>query len=234
MKFRYDLGGGQSTVRSVMVHTGGTNALKVGAAVKVGGAYAVVAAASSLADVKGVLQAGDPATPDSSLSTPIDLRAKVLINPLAVFLAEYDQTSTLTATSSSGATVTIANLVAVAGDWVYVVSGTGIGQLIYVATGGTGSFTASVAPSPALDGTSTVIHVLGQDTEGIGLTADGTKLATTAAAPTGAGRVVGNFISAPSLSEIELDPVLHGGITVPNAHLLSEIIFTDHAYNVSA
>ena len=123
---------------------------------------------------------------------------------------------------------------AVAGDWVYVVSGTGIGQLIYVATGGTGSFVAAAAPSPALDGTSTIIHILGQDTEGIGLTATGDELATTAAAPTGAGRVVGNFISAPSLPEVELDPVLHSGITVPHAHLFSEIIFTDHAYNVSA
>lgn len=233
MKFRYDLGGGQSSVRNIMVHTGGTNALKVGAAVQVSGVAAVVAAGSSLADILGVLEDGVPATPDSAPGT-VNLRAKCLVNPLAVYMAEYDQGAALTASSSSGTTVTVSGLVAVAGMWIYVVAGTGIGQLIYVATGGSGSFTAGVAPSPALDNTSTVIKVLQQHSEIGALSADGTKLTTAAAAPTGAVRTVGNFIWAPSMSETELDPVLHNGITVPSAKLFSAILFTDHAYNVGA
>ena len=235
MKFRYDLGGGQTTVQNIMVHTGGSNALKVGAAVGIASAapWATVIAGNTLADVVGVLQDGVPATPDSANGT-VNLRAKAIVNPLAVFLAEYGQTTVLTATSSSGTTVTVPSLVTVVGQWIYVTAGTGVGQLILVATGGTGSFTASVAPSPALDNTSKLIVIQQVGSEINGLTADGTQLLTTAAAPSGVMRTIQNFIVAPSMGEVALDPVLHNGITVPSAKLFAEVLFLDHAYCIGA
>lgn len=243
MKYLYDISGAQSNVAKVNVRHGGTTLL-AGAAIMQGvtsgtNNVAGIVASGALADVIGVLEATVlSSVTDFSMSTPVTLRQKALVGPLSVFLAEYDQASLVTATSaSSGTTINVTSIEDIAGGWIYVVGGTGKGQLLYVVSAAANTLTVKTAPAVALDTTSTLIKVEPTYRELISLNATADKLASQAAAGTGKARVLANYFRANGYPLQELTPEVHNGLTgldALSAHFYSAIIFLDHAFNISA
>jgi hypothetical protein len=244
MKFLYDLAGGQNDVQKVPVYQGGATPLKVGAAVMRGvtantNQAAAIVAAGALADIIGVLMAASSATDFSEAGTANNL-TKCLVNPFAVFLAEYSQVSgdLVTATSaSSSTTLNCTSIENIAGGWVYVALGTDIGDLRYIVSGSSNVLTAKSAPATAWDTTTKFVKILPQFHELVAIMSDGTGLKSTAAAGTGAARVLANYMKYDGQDLVQLDATLHDATTGLNslhAHFFAAIVFLDHALNVSA
>ena len=86
---------------------------------------------------------------------------RVLVNPYAVYLAEYDQSTVITATNFATKTIT-ATSEAQAGDWVLNVhaSSAAKGELLYIAsTSTTASVTALSTPTVTPGTTDTWVHI---------------------------------------------------------------------------
>lgn len=247
MKFLYDLAGGQSDTQKINVFNNGTTPVKVGAAVMKGVTAATnnvmaIVATGTLADIIGVLEAASSATDASMTATPVNNFVKACVNPFAVYLAEYSQASAdlVTATSASSTTaINCTSIEAMAGGWLYTVVGTGLGQLNYIVSqaGGANTLTAKSAPTVAYDTTTKFLKVLPKLWETIALSGDATKLASAAAAGSGAGRVIENYMRYDGRPLVALDPTLHDalvGLNSLNAHFYSAIVFLDHAFNIGA
>lgn len=247
MKFLYDISGGQNDVQPVNVFNNGTTPVKAGAAVMKGVTAATnnvqaIVATGALADILGVLEAPSSATDSSMTATPVNNFTKCCINPLAVYLAEYSQTTTNTVAATSASSGTTINLTSAennSGGWLYISAGTDIGNLLYVVSqaGGAGTMTVRTAPAVALDATSYMVKVSPKLFETIGLDATAVFLKSTAAAGSGAARVLENFIRYNGQDLVPLDPTKHDaltGLNSLNVHLYSAIMFLDHFLNVSA
>lgn len=242
MKFLYDIAGADANVQKIPVRQGGTTPLNAGVAVMRGvtantNQGAAIVAAGALADIIGVLEAASSATDYAAAGTALNL-TKALVNPMAVYLAEYDQTSVVTATSgSSGTTINCTSIENISQGWIYGVGGTGPGELMYVVSGSSNTLTVKTAPVVAQDSTSTFIKILPKFHELIALNTTADKLASQAAAGSGAARNLGNFFRYNGQDLVELDPTKHDAITGLNSlsvHFYSAIMFLDHALNVSA
>jgi len=98
-------------------------------------------------------------------STPEDGAAHVLRQvipflPGCEVAAEYDQDTVLSVASYSAPTISITSIADnLDGSWVYVVSGTGIGQLGYCSASALGTLTLKSAFTTALDNTSKVVVI---------------------------------------------------------------------------
>lgn len=131
--------------------------------------------------------------------------------PGCLVAAEYDQTDTMAVASYAAPTVTITNLEDdIDGSWLYVVSGAGIGQLIFLNDSASGSAGAISNPTTALDNTSTCIKILRIGHGLLKMNATATKLGTDAAAGTWTARVIRNQMKyAGQEGWIDLDPAKH-------------------------
>lgn len=239
MKFAYDLHGFQEIVRDYPVF--GNAADIVEGAIVMRGAtpgtnqpFAIVAS-GACADVIGLLKElhDYSVDGDSNVGGTTLVNRKILINPFAVFQAEYDQTDTMAVVSSSGTTVTITSIEDnIDGGWVYAVAGTGKGQLQFI-TAADGS-TITTKTASGWDSTTTLIKILPLWHQLGKLNTAGDKLGTDAAVGSAVITNLDNWIQADTIPFTKLDPTLHSGLTgldTRNVKFYSDIIFRDHALN---
>lgn len=240
MKFVYDLQGNSEIVRDLPVFGNGA-AINVGAVVMRGATpgtntpFAILGA-PTYPDVLGVMEephAAVSAGTDSSVDGVYLTRRKIIINPLAVFRAEYDQSTLLTVASTSGTTVTITSLEDdIDGGWLYAVSGTGLGQLQFIATSASGSCTTKTATG--WDSTTRVIKIHPIFHQLVDLTTTGDKVKSAAGAGTGSLSVVDVLIEADSIPIQVLNPTVHSGLTGLNSlnvKFYADVVFRNHAFN---
>lgn len=241
MKFLYDIAGAQANIQKVPVYQAGATALKAGVALIRGTTAgtdqgAAILATGALADIIGVLEQATSVT-DYAIGTANNM-AKVCVNPMAVYMAEYDQASVVTATSaSSGTTINCTSIENIAEGWIYTVGGTGPGELLLVTAGGSNTLTVNTAPAVAFDNTTTFIKVLPKFHELIAVNSTGDKLASQAAAGSGKARVLENFFKYTGQALVALDPTKHDAIKGLNSlsvKFYSAIMFLDHALNIGA
>jgi len=166
---------------------------------------------------------------------------KAIINPFAVYLAEYSQAAAddiaFTAAWNS-TTLTLTSLEDnIDGGWMYVSSQSQnaavIGQLRYLTASAAGSATTDSAPQTDTDTNDTLIKVLPVNHRLTSLTADATKLASQAAAGSGVAlTILENYIGG---SEQALEPLraqLHkGNKYASTSKFFADVLLSDHIYN---
>lgn len=161
---------------------------------------------------------------------------KAIINPFAVYLAEYDQADTMTAASSSTTTFTVTSLEDnIDGGWIFLVTGSpsgNIGSLRFLTASASGSATMDSA-LPSTDTGSTAIKILPVHHQLVDPNAASTGLTTTAAANSNAeATIIENWITSDSHPFERLRRPSHAALdSLSNAKFFAELNFTDHVYN---
>jgi hypothetical protein len=234
MKFHYDIAGCQQIYEDIPVYGNGAAMLEGAAVVK--GATAgtnqgfAILAPTGLAGVLGILgevHALVTAGLDSKQDGTAYTFRKVLINPFAVILAEWD-TGAIAIASVVTVTPTITSLENdIDGGWLLGSDG----QLQYITTSASGSCTTKTATgwtsAITVQKITPLFHATGT------LNSTSTKLNQAAAAGTGKIRVKQNYIKANGLPFQKLDPTKHSGLILTRPVAYSDIIFTDHAYGIN-
>lgn len=141
--------------------------------------------------------------------------------------AEVDLTSYMDVASYSAPTVTITSLEDnIDSAYLYAVAGTGIGQIEFVVTSGSGSCTVKTAFTTALDNTTKMVKIPRLFHTVQTMTATMDKFGTVAAAGTTKIFVLATWISRNGLLE-RLDPTKHAGLTGLNASALNTKFYVD-------
>lgn len=230
MIFAYDLTGAEPIVRDVPYYGNGT-AISNGAVMMRGATpgtnqgFAIIGA-TGLAGVIGVtnelktvVSAGADSKQDGTAYTYI----KIIINPWAVYRAQYD-TGAIAVASTSTTTVTVTSLEDdIDGGWLFGSDG----QLQYLTAAAAGSCTTKSTSgwtsATTLQKILPMFHLLG--TTGT----DGTKLNHAAAVGSGLITVMENYVQARGIPLQRLDPTKHSGLTLTSGKLFSDIHFRDMA-----
>jgi hypothetical protein len=161
---------------------------------------------------------------------------KAIINPFAIYLAEYDQTDAITAASSSTTTLTVTSLEDdIDGAWIYIVTGSPAanrGSLRFLTASASGSCTMNSA-LPATDTGSTLIKILPVNHRLVDPNAESTGITSAAAAASNAEcTILENWIRSDSHPFERLRRTKHQGLNdLSNAKFFAECHFTDHVYN---
>lgn len=234
MKFHYDLSGAQQIYMDIPMYGNAANILE-GALVARGATpgtnqgFAILAP-TGLAAVLGL--AGEKTTnsvagADSKQDGTAYTKNKVLINPFAVLLAQWD-TGAIAVASTSTTTVTITSLEDdIDGGWLLGSDG----QLQYLVAAAAGSCTTKTATSWTSAITVQKITPIFHATTT--LSTDATKLNQAAAAGTGKARIIQNYIKANGVPFQPLDPTKHSGLTLTSPFAFSDVVFTDHAFGIN-
>lgn len=246
--------GGTTINQGAVLIAGTTDGTNLGMAIVGAAPYTNVVGVTPSRVPTALSTINTPAYVDSSQVTPVDTQQELIVNPDAAFFAEYDQTSTLTGTSS-GTTLTITSLAGtLAGGWIYVVAGstgsgtnpagTNCGLLLAIKASTSGSCTLYTAPAVALDGTETLIKIQPRFTQLVNLNTTADKIASVAAAATGKISILENYFRAPGYPDQKLLPTKHTGLVLPNVNTVlnpplispvfySEITFQSWAFGPS-
>lgn len=144
-----------------------------------------------------------------------------LIDAYALCRLRYDLDDTMAVASASTTTITITSLENnIDTGFLYVVGGTGVGQIEFIATSASGSCVLPTAFATQVDSTSTVIKILPLYHDvlkwDIATATDFTKIGTDAAVGTGRALILDRRIVRNGLDE-HLDPHIHGGLTGLNS-----------------
>jgi hypothetical protein len=226
MIFAYDLTGAEPIIRDVPYYGNGAAILN-GAAVMRGATpgtnqgFAIVAtgALASLIGVtnelKALVAAGADSKQDGTAYTPM----KVIINPWAVYRAQY-ATGAIAVASSSTTTVTITSLEDdIDGGWLFGSDG----QLQYLTASASGSCTSKTATgwtsAITVQKVLPMWHLLG--------TLGATAVNLDHAAAVGSGLIsnLDNYVQARGIPLQRLDPTKHSGLTLTSGKLFSDIHF---------
>jgi hypothetical protein len=245
MRFVYDLTGADPIVRDLPVYSA-TTAMIEGAAVMRGATpgtnqgFAIIAA-SACADILGVLAELDSNTSaggDSKQDGTAYTRKKIIINPWAVFRAQYDTADDMDVASVATTTVTVTSLEDdIDGGWLLgddaagaYGTGTTASRLTWIAAAAAGSCTTKDDYSAVWTANTDLIkvlplmHQLGK----VNTAAD--KIGTDAAVGSALIVVLENYIEAAGVPLQPLDPTKHSGLSLFNPKVYSDIRFRDHAY----
>lgn len=242
MKYLYTLDGSKEIIRDYPIYGAGVDVVEGavvirGATPGTNGGMAIVGT-GALTDVIGVLNELQDysASGEALIAGTSYVRRKVIINPFAVYRAEYDTADDADVASTSTTTVTITSLEDnIDGGWLLGDDGSGA-----YGTGTTGSLlqflTASASGSATTKTASgwtsanDVIKVLPLFHQLVKINTAADKLGTDAAAGSGRAVIIDNWISADGLPLQELDPTKHSGLTLFNPKVYSDIRFLDHAF----
>jgi hypothetical protein len=169
------------------------------------------------------------------------LYGKVIINPFAVYLAEYDQADAIAISSTSTTTLTVGSLADdIDGTFVYFVgTHTGVtGSLRHLEASAAGSATMDSALVTTGVASDTIIRTLPPLAGGYAgpltkLNTTATGLTTTAAVGTTVTlRVVDNYVQADNLPFCPLRKASHKGKNnLQKAKLFADIVLADHLFN---
>lgn len=158
----------------------------------------LIPASGAGADAVGILQGPVAAADVNTLvaGTAWLVKEVVPVAPMRIIRAAYDFGSAVaTGNTSSGTTVTITSLEDnIDTSYLYIYSGTAIGQLQYLATSSSGSAVTKTAFSPAVSSTDTFIKILRLFHKLHVLSTNVDKLGTTAAVGTWKICVMQNYI----------------------------------------
>ena len=206
-------GGGSDIQEGAVVMLGATAATNQGT---------LILADATAADAVGLLaklhdfSAVGDAAPDVGTSWP--LQEVIPFLPGCEVAAEYDQDTVLSVASATSTVITITSLADdMDGSWIYVVSGTGLGQLVFCTAGGSGTLTAKAAMTTTLDNTSKVIVISPQFYALHTPSSDRTKLISVLDPASATMAWVGlrnEYRAAGEEGWIELDPTKHSGINI--------------------
>lgn len=140
---------------------------------------------------------------------------KVIINPFAVYLAEYDQADAIAITSTSTTTLTVGSLQDdIDGSFVFFVgTHTGVtGSLRHIEASAAGSCTMDSALATTGVGSDTIVRTLRPLSKTTNLNAAGTGLSTTDAINSGVSlRVLENYVQADNIPFVPLRKATHKG-----------------------
>ena len=158
---------------------------------------------------------------------------KVIINPGAVYLAEYDQADAIAITSTAGTTLTVAALQDdIDGSFVYFVGATAgvTGSLRHLNTSAAGSAVMDSALTVNGTGADSIIRTLRPLSATTNLNAASTGLSTTAAINSGVSlRVLDNYVQADNIPFCQLRKATHKGKnSLQKAKLFAEIVSINH------
>ncbi len=199
---------------------------------------AYTAANTEAIDALGIMQEANSAP--TTLPDAGEEYSLAIVNPFAVYRAEYSQSTTMVVASTSTTTITVTNLEDdIDCGWVYMVAG-GTG-----ATGNTRALrflTAAAAGSATMDsalgttesgGDGTAIKILPVNHRLTALTTDSLKLLTAAAAGAGVSiHIVENFISPGGMGLTPLRYSTHKATTqASGTKFYADIVLLDHVYN---
>jgi len=151
----------------------------------------------------------------------LSARNAELLDAYALARVRFDTDDTMAVASASGTTITVTSLEDnIDTGFLYVVAGTGIGQIEFIATSAAGSCVLATAFATQVDSTSTLIKILPLYHQickwDIATATDFTKIGTDAAAGTGRCMILDRHIVRNGLDE-HLDPDRHGGLTGLNS-----------------
>lgn len=162
---------------------------------------------------------------------------KCIINPFAVYSAEYDQADTAAIASSSTTTVTITSLEDdIDTGWIFVVSATVTGNaynLRQLSASASGSATMDSAFTGGNETSGTAIKILPVNHQLTKLNAAGTGLGTDAGAGSGVAlTIVENFVQDDGVALTPLRAAKHRGVDLTSrAKFFAAIAMADHLYN---
>lgn len=242
MKYVYSLDGSKEISRDFPVYGAGADIVEGavvirGATPGTNGGLAIVGT-GALTDVLGVLQElhDYSVSGDSLIAGTAYIRRRVIINPMAVYRAEYDGADDMDVASTSTTTVTVTSLEDnIDGGWLLGDDGSGAygtgttgAQLQYIAASASGSCTTKT--SSGWTSANDLIKVLPLMHQLIRVNTAADKLGTDAAAGSGLASIIDNWISADGLPLQQLDPTKHSGLTLFNPKVYSDIRFLNHAY----
>ena len=161
---------------------------------------------------------------------------KAIVNPGAVYLAEYDQTDTMAVASTSTTTVTVTSLEDdIDTGWIFMVSATVSGNdanLRQLTASAAGSATMDSALHGGNETSGTAIKILPVNHKTVDLNAEGTGLATDAAINDCISLTnIENYVADDGLSFQPLRARKHRGLELTgNAKFFSAIAMLDHIY----
>jgi len=247
MRFHYDITGAEPIVRDVPVYDGSTtDGFNKGEMIcqgaTAGSADCTVAfitgynssQASSMVHGLGVIQEDvDDGTNAAGTSFAY---GKAIINPFAIYLAEYDVASAIAFTTSTVTwTFTGTSEDNIDFGWAFVVTATTSGNIYnlrQITAAASGSFTIA-----ALDGgnetAGTGIKILPVNHKLVNLTADATKILMLAAAAAGVSlRIVENYVNSNGRPMQALRAAIHRGAKLDaGAKFYADLCMLDHVYN---
>lgn len=161
---------------------------------------------------------------------------KAIINPGAVYLAEYDQSDTMAVASTSSTTFTVTSLQDdIDTGWIYMVTSAvsgNDGNLRQLTASASGSATMDSALAGGNETSGTAIKILPVNHKLVDLNAEATGLATDAAANDCVSLVnIENFLKDDGISFQPLRARKHRGLNLTNnAKFFSAIALLDHVY----
>jgi len=166
---------------------------------------------------------------------------KVIINPFAVYRAEYlqDTSNDVAITSTSSTTLTVSSLEDdLDGGWVFFpLTSTGVkNSLRFITTSASGSCVMDSALTASGTSADTIIKILPQhhqlvalDTGAVGLSSVDAKAGSTTAII-----ILENYLQSFSHTMQPLRRITHAGLNnLTNAKFYADILCTDHLFNVS-
>lgn len=224
MKFSYDILGGPAKITEIPVLAGST-LIPAGAGLVRGLTAATnmgfgIVAVSPFTDFLGVIE--EPykvADTQSVQSTGVTKFRKVITNPFAVYRAEFSQATADTVTSATSTTndLALASIEDISGGWVYVISGTGKGQLEYIVSQSSGHLLSLTSWATNIASGDYFVKIYPRLHKLVDLTTDATKIGGTGGAQAAAGSgivsVLDIYIEADTIPLQKLNPALHSGLT---------------------
>lgn len=181
----------------------------------------VASGTSTNPDIYGILRGSHAVATDVDVAGTVFATNPVdIIVPTRVVRLDFSQASGDLITCTQAVTTTAMTVTSEEDDidasFFYVVSGTGAGQTNYLTAAAAGSCTLKAAFATSLDTTSKFIKIIARFNRLIGLTADGTKLKSTAAAG-GTSAVVLDIWMERNGNAVQLDPTKHSALVGLNA-----------------
>ena len=258
MRWAYDITGTEPIIRDLPVYDG--SALVNGELLMLGttdpdsnadqGISLITAyvsnSANEAADAVGILTEGTYASsnaPDAIYGTDsagADY-GKVIINPFAVYRAEYLQgtSNDVAIASVATTTLTVSSLEdAIDGGWVFFpLNATGVkNSLRFIVASASGSCTMDSALVGTASTADTIIKILPQHHQLVALDTGATGLCSVGAAAGSTTKIIilENYIESFAHAMQPLRRVTHAGLNnLSNAKFYADILCTDHLFNVS-
>lgn len=232
MKFAYDLTGAEPIIRDYPVYGAGADIVE-GAVVMRGATPGtnggqLIVGVSALVDVVGVLaELHDySVSGDSLIAGTAWVYRKVIINPFAVYRAQYDSTDTMAVASTSTTTVTVTSLEDnIDAGWLLGNDG----QLQFLTASAAGSATSKSASG--WTSANTLLKIVPVFHQLIKINTAADKIGTDAAAGAGEVANLDNWVQARGIPLQRLDPTKHSGLTLTDPKIFSDIVFRNHAFN---
>lgn len=207
-------GGGVDILAGSLVKKSLTPGTSNGSLIQAGGTSAIDDAVGILEELHDYSVSGDTLIDGTTFVT----RGVQILVPARIIHIEYSLATGDLITCTQAVNSTALTLTSLEDNidaaTLYVAEGTGAGQTNFLTASAAGSATLKAAFTTSLDTTSKLVKILPRFHKLLGLSADGTKLVSTAAAGAVAGFVLDSYIDTPLAGggQTQLSPVKHAAM----------------------